>query len=254
VQETVSQYQEFNLTIDSVGLDARCHWLPEDVKKEIENRVMHLKDLNLLSEGVLDKVEESLAATPWVKEVSSVEKVFPDKIRFNIVLRRPVAWVEYKGRKYLVDSDCFRLPSAKEEIPEISHLPLIRGMSGRTSIPEVNFKWESTRLKRGVYVATCLLSEPVTFLTGSEKIRIIDLSDVRPGGRGVLLITDKNRSIEWGTTPLSGKVSMTTEEEKLAKLQVILEGEPSLDNRAYYYLWTKTLTVGPQKKTTGNRQ
>lgn len=249
MEKHVSKYPDFSLAVEQVELDARCPWLPEEARKQIESSVLSLKSLNLLSSDVLRDIANRLSNTPWVEEVTRVEKVFPKSIRFSLVLRRPVAWVSHPSGTYLVDMEGNRLAVTDREAPEIAHLPKIEGVSERTAPPPPGKQWRSRQVMEGIYVATRLqtakgLSEAL------ERIRSIDVREAGDRGRGVVLVTDDNKRLEWGKPPLPGEVSLISEDEKLANLRLILQGEFALENPSYYLLWTTPLTAGPKKPTT----
>jgi hypothetical protein len=254
IAKTVALYPEFNLTIERVELDAAaCEWLPEEAREVVEAIPLSISDMNLLSEETLSKVYLRLLANPWVKDVYSVEKVFPDRIRFSLALRRPVAWIRQGRRMYLVDAECVRLPVGRKNTPEISHIPVIEGLSNRTAVPLPGCAWRSRPVAEGVCVAGYLLSDLDLLMSETGRIRFLDVSGVRSDGRGVVLMTEDRQRIEWGRTRLSGKMRLVSDQEKLASLQLILEGKKSfIDNQTYYRLWTRPPTAGRLERTAGN--
>jgi hypothetical protein len=265
VEKHVSRYPEFSLAIGDVELDARCLWLPEEARKQIESSVLSLKSLNLLSADVLWDIEDRLSSTPWVREVSRVEKIFPRSISFSLVLRRPVAWISHGTAVYLADVDATRLPVSDRNTPEIAHLPVIEGVSDRTAPPAPGQQWRSRQVREGVYVAARLQAAK-ELPEALVRIRTIDVREAGGRGKGVVLVTDKEERLEWGKPPLPGNVSLISEEEKLANLRLVLQGEFSVEEGScypgnssydqgkplYYLLWTTPLTVGPRKTTTDN--
>ncbi len=250
VRRGVESYPEFNLAIESVELEAAsCAWLPEGAQKDIEAIPTELESFNLLSEGVMEKVERRFAANPWVRKVCSVEKVFPDKIEFSLVVRRPVAWVARGHRLYLTDSEGVSLPVVEKDRTKAGSLPVITGVSASTYLPGAGAKWRSRQILEGIAVAEYLLSDPASLVSYEDRIQSIDVSAAGPRGRGVTLITSKNKRIEWGRTKLSREVQLLSEEKKLESLQLVLKGESSLGDRSYYLLWT-TPTAGPVQKNS----
>jgi hypothetical protein len=243
----------FNLTIDKVELDARwCEWLPEEAKRRIEEIPVGLKNLNLLSEGVLEKVRDRLADNPWVKEIRYIEKVFPDRIRFSVVIRKPVAWVMHGAGLYLTDFEGVRLAVEDRDGSKIRDLPVIQGISRGVSLPPPGGKWNSRQVRQGIYVAGYLLMEPDLLAGDGRRVRYIDVAGTTRDKDIVVLITEDKQRFEWGRTELAGAVEPLSDQEKLANLQLILEGESSLTDRSYYLLWTKPPTAGPPEQTAEN--
>lgn len=257
IRRAVSRLPEFNLTIKRVELDvAKCEWLPPEARDEITSIPRAVPTFNLLSEGVLLRVRDQLGANMWVKEVCSVEKVFPDRMRFTLALRRPAAWVAIGGRWYLTDTEGVRLPVEEENFTP-GHLPQIVGLPhdgrGRSQVlvPLPGRRWRSTRVAEGVCVAVYLLLKLDSPAPVRAKVCSINVSGAGGRGRGVVLTTDDDRRIEWGRTELSGTVRIVSDRKKLAGLLKILRGEPSLENSSYYLLWTEPLTAGSRRPGTG---
>jgi hypothetical protein len=246
----VSGYPEFNLVIERVELDAAsCDWLPEDAKEAIEAIPGRLPNLNLLCAGVLEEVKKRLEESPWVKQVISVEKVFPDRIRFSLVLRRPVAWVSLGNGLYLADSEGVRLSVERRDHLKVRNLPVIENLPQGVSLPGHGAKWRSAQVLQGISAACCLIGAPEVLAGGAGRVRAIDVSGAGRGGKGVVLVTEDGRRIEWGEAASSGKIQLLSDAEKLENLRLILRAESSLDNRSYYRLWTRPPTAGPPGQT-----
>lgn len=255
VEKHVSTSPEFSLIINKVGLDQGCLWLPEEAREQIESSVLSLKSLNLLSANVLRDIEDRLSGTPWVKEVTRVEKVFPGNIEFSLMLRRPVAWVSHRSGTYLVDMDAFTLPIKDKNAPEIVQLPLIVGLPARVNIPPPGGRWNSRRLREGIYVAAYLQATKKDLSEQLTKIQHIDVREAKEKGVGVVLVTNENENLYWGELSQQGKIPLISDEEKLANLRLILQGrENILKDREYYLLWTTPLTAGPKRKAADNQK
>jgi len=253
IRRRVTGLPEFNLRIEKAELDASsCEWLPEESRKEIEQIPLQLSNLNLLSGDVLARVYHRLKSNVWVDEVKSVEKVFPDRIKFLLSIRRPVAWISLNNRDYLTDSEGVRLPFQTRDNISVRHLPVIKGLPSGTRVPAPGETWGSMKLENGLCVAQYLLSEPELLMKETGSIESIDVSDARSGGRGVVLVTDTKQRVEWGRTSISGNLQLVSDSEKLANLRLILYGECSLDDRSYFLLWTPKPTAGPPEQSARN--
>jgi hypothetical protein len=103
-------------------------------------------------------------------------------------------------------------------------------------------------VQAGIHVAACLQASTDSQSEILAGVRRIDVRDARSKGRGVVLVTDDNRRLEWGKTPLPGEIALISEEQKLANLRLVLRGEAATKNRSYYLLWTTPLTAGPKMK------
>ncbi len=252
MEKHVSTSPEFSLAINEVELDAGCLWLPEEARKKIESNVLNLKNLNLLSTNVLRDIEDRLSSTPWVKEVTRVEKVFPENIKFSLVLRRPIAWVSHRNGRYLVDMDAFTLPVKDENATEIAQLPVIEGVPAKVKTPPPGGRWNSRQVREGIYVAAYLQASRDKLSDLLCKIRHIDVREAKEKGMGVMLVTDENDKLYWGELSRQGKIPLISDEEKIANLRLVLQG--ALKDREYYLLWTTPLTAGPKRKAADNQK
>ena len=174
----------------------------EDAIYEFNRLSGYFAGKSLLEPGLLDKVRQVYSSSPWVEEVCSLRRVYPNKISIEFVPRYAAVQVRHDGYYWLVARDGVLLPAdgVKKAYPG---LPIIKGDIEKR--PENGHIWHSD----GVSGALKAFAE----LNDSDIADELQVSGIeikapgfidrlkRPGkSRPRLLIkTDKNITIMWGT-------------------------------------------------------
>lgn len=110
--------------LDRVGFGQRPGWLDRDlllaVMRDLEPRLQG--QMSIMDDAAATALQRSLAASPWVERVV-LQRVFPDRLRTELQLRRPVLAVcTQRGAapEVLVDRQGVCLPAVAVE-----HLPYV---------------------------------------------------------------------------------------------------------------------------------
>jgi hypothetical protein len=163
-------------------------------------------------------VVASYRALPWVREVRAVEAFFPARVRFDLVVRRPVAGLEHDETTFLLDEEGWLLPRRCYEPhdPAALGLPLIvKARLGRKRLRE-GTRLEDVPVRHGVAVALGLQA-PAFDPLRKAPIRI-DVSNVNfevALHRPEVVVTAGSTVLEWGRSeasegeniPLSEKIA-----------------------------------------------
>ena len=108
------------VALDRVGFVALPDWLERPMLLEVsEACAPWLSDeIGILDEASGKKLRDGLLTVPWVRDVR-VERVFPDKFRLHLSLRRPVLEVRTAADEPLcvVDADGIVLPHVEVALP-----------------------------------------------------------------------------------------------------------------------------------------
>ena len=91
--------------LDRVGFTARPDWLDGEMLVSVAESVSPwLSDeVGLLDEETSRRMRDGLMTTPWVHDVR-IERVFPDRFRLHLSLRRPIVAVLTGARGVFVGS------------------------------------------------------------------------------------------------------------------------------------------------------
>ena len=163
----------------------------------------------------LDGARARLSVIPEVEKVE-VTRQLPNRVSIDVTERKPWAWVApvhdnsasrdelvSSGKAYLIDGNGVIMPS-KKQLPQNSHLPIIRGYTGPTTLGQKADGEE-------IWSALDLLHAHQDSLVASRyQIEEIDLSK-----HFALVVTDQN-----GSQTMLGLDDMN---KQLKKMESILE-------------------------------
>ncbi len=217
-------------------------WATEEFAREINN-IHGLKNrYNIFEKGLTKKIVDAYESSPLISKVNYVERELPGSLKMKFVLRRPVAIVKRKHKKYLIDKDCVRLPKRFYKYPEEGDNPVY--IIGRKSvkIPGYGEKWEDRSIEDGINLLNYLRHNKVDKLL---KIVSIDVSKLegrcKDGKIAVELWTKDGAKIKWGFSASSGQVNELSNYDKLQNLLSVAKEEgPALENLEYVDVRWKT--------------
>ena len=123
-------------------------WLedrPEDVQQIRRLAQRALENRHFLARDLPARLADAYRASPWVKDVKSIRREFPDQIIVELEIRRPFAAVrigqpdaavraDHAARYFIVDRDGIRLPLPSTNKPP-AQLPLITITAPRLAAP-----------------------------------------------------------------------------------------------------------------------
>lgn len=214
-------------------------WCSEPYFSETIRASMQMSgQVSLFDEGLVNQLLNKYQKNGWVAKVKSIEKQFPNKMKIQLELRRPVAVVEIKKLSnrsfyYLVDKNGVRLPSEYYTIPPIPvTLPVIVGV--RSSPPLAGEKWLDKGLSDALDVAGVLKKYQVY---PKLDVAIIDITNiagkVNKKSSEIVIVTKNNVQIEWGRPIKTDKLFEISAEEKIKNLYRVLEISPQLQGIKY---------------------
>ncbi len=191
----------------------------------------------MLDEETTTWIGRAFQENPWVKEVLSVERVYPDQIRVRFDYRVPVAAVKTSRGWIVVDEDRVRLPGIWEKRPPCV---LETDIVGLHRAPEAGMVWDDPALDAGMELARFAANEPVL---ASVQVAAIDVSNF--DGRidalrsEMALSTKSGCVIYWGRPPSTDKYGELTQDEKVQNLRLVLKDFPRLKNLVYVKVYYK---------------
>lgn len=216
---------EFMVHPDRFQLDTPA-WATDELSKDVCGAKGLDRAYSIFERGMTHKIARAFESSPWVRQVQSIKREFPNKIQMQLALRRPVAVIRVDGKQYLADDQAVRLPREYYHWPHSAiPMPMIFRDKLR-EIPEPGDPWRDRGVRAGVMLAQFLSKNQVL-----EKLRItaIEASGVcrrRLGGDSCLcLLTEDHTRILWGCSTLCESPGELSDEEKLANLMSVAEKE-----------------------------
>lgn len=184
---------------------------------------------SIFDPGLVERVGRSFEECAWIRRVTAVERVFPDRLRVRFEYRVPHAAVRRPNGFVIVDAEGVRLPGVYGEPPRSCARSVeISGVASPP--PEPGRPWEDPALKAAMALADLVESNS---LLARLRIREVDVSnfDGKTDARRseVAFVTASGCTIAWGRAPGAGKFGEPSSEEKLENLREVLAVYPNLD-------------------------
>ncbi len=179
---------------------------------------------SLLDPLLLCDLKRQYMTSPWVSEVCSLKRVFPDKVYVEFIPREPFVQVLDGGYYWLVDNEGVLLPVAGNRVSR-KGLPVIRGDINNR--PRNGMFWNDSGVLGGVRALNNLRSSAMASTMPVREILIerpgfIDRLSTPGKSRPRLKMSTANGySILWGTVSQDFPGELT-DSEKIALLRQLV--------------------------------
>ena len=226
--------KDFQLSPSSLEFVSKPEWLKGSLEQQLKNFGWTGEKISLLDADAARKVAAALSANPMVKEVQSVERAFPDRIRATVELREPAALVLRGGRYYLVDAEGTRLPGDFAGPSDVD-MDLLMIVYVHTSPPPAGKAWNDPAVVEAARLAGFL--KGYEDLVQRARISAIDSSNI--GGRRsqreseIVLITSDHTRVFWGRPVYSRNVTELAADDKIANLKRVIDESGGLSDKEY---------------------
>jgi hypothetical protein len=177
---------------------------------------------------LVEHVGRTFEECPWVRKVTAVERVFPDRLLIRFEYRKAHAAIRRENGYVLVDRDGVRLPGVYTTPPSCQRAVQITGVPSLP--PEPGKVWEDASLRAAVAMADFVPDNSILRRLG---IREVDVSNF--GGRQdprrseVSLVASNGCVVAWGRASQTSKFGDLSTEEKLENLREVLAVYPDLN-------------------------
>ena len=216
-------------------------WATDEFAHEINN-IHGLKDkYNIFEKDLTKKIVNVYESSPLISKIHYVQRELPNRLKMKFELRRPVAIVKRKRKKYLVDKDCVRLPKKFYNYP-VEGDPIYIISKKSVKVPKYGEKWKDRSIEDGISLLNYLRHNRVDKLLKIVSIDVSKIGDRNKDGKiGVELWTKDGAKIKWGFSASSGQVNELSNYEKLQNLlSVAMEAGAELENVEYVDVRWKT--------------
>ena len=192
----------------------RPPWMSDDTVAELLRALRPAGPSSAFDAEVLRQRVAILQASPWVRKVNAVRRVYRDgpgdTIEVDCEFRAPLALVKWQDYYWLVDADGYKLPEqyTAEQAPEMlldaqrrTQMRIIEGV--RQPPVESGQKWPGEDLAAALELARLLHGHRF-----ADEIIKIDVSNVAgrvdPREAQIVLVTRHGSEIRWGR-PVNAK-------------------------------------------------
>jgi hypothetical protein len=239
VYETYSNDERFKINLEFLEVTANPDWL---IGTELEPAVRDSVKLDGNS-GIFDKTTVSricryYQSNPWVAEIHTIQKRFPNEIIVKLEIRKPVVAIELKRTQncsyyYLVDNQSVRLPGEYKVVPTLSMtLPVVVGVT--TAPPPAGIKWTDQGLNDAIALAVTLDEHQVYSRLDVAQIDVANSGGRRNPKESEITIWTKDRvAVQWGRSPGTDKFGEISVAEKIKNLNYVLDIAPQLKGIKY---------------------
>ena len=81
-------------------------WMTEEAHQDLRSLLQEIEPISIFASDFSEKLSASLlAASPWIGDVRHVERVFPNRVRVELELRRPVVSIDRGPNRFLLDRE-----------------------------------------------------------------------------------------------------------------------------------------------------
>jgi len=226
--------RDFQVSPASLEFISKPDWLKGPLERQLKNFGWSGEKISLLDTQAARKVAAALKANPMVKEVKSVERDFPDRVRAEVELREPVALVMRNNRYYIVDAEGTRLPG-EFAVRTAVGMDLLLIPYVYTTPPPAGKIWDDPAVVEAARLADFLKNHLET--VKRARITAIDSSNI--GGRRsereseIVLLTADHTKILWGRSVHTHNVTELPAEDKIANLKEVLDRTGGLADKEY---------------------
>ncbi|MHC4307553.1 MAG: cell division protein FtsQ/DivIB [Planctomycetota bacterium] len=217
-------------------------WATDEFIHEINNIHGLKRKYNIFEKDLTKKIVDAYESSPLISKVNYVERELPNKLKMKFELRRPVAIVKRKLKKYLVDKKCVRIPEKFYKYPEEGDDPIYIVSRRSVKVPEYGEKWNDRSIEDGMNLLNYLKHNEIHKLLKIASIDVSKIGGSRKDGKiDVELWTKNGAKIKWGCSASSGQVNEPSNYEKLQNLLSVAKEEGAdLTNMEYVDVTWKT--------------
>jgi hypothetical protein len=249
----IARQPEFQVSLEAFSLNDAPEWVKAGpMSTELRETLRegwtgdprddrnHTMEASIFASDTAAAIARALRRSPWLVEVTRVERRLPNSMHIEADFRQPAGVVFYEQQTYMVDTDGYWLPDRLFARPRGwagPRMPVIE-RSGLTEPPPYGYRWDGPRIAIGARLTDYLRQQG---LLDQLHVRVIDVAGVAARGReiGVILRTAEGAIVEWGRTDDYGDVPglekdpfQVPDAEKLAMLRNTLNDHPGLEGIA----------------------
>ncbi|MGR3220552.1 MAG: cell division protein FtsQ/DivIB [Candidatus Anammoxibacter sp.] len=233
--------EEFKITTRNVSLTLPG-WISEQGKEKVYDLVLSQREQNQFSRNLTDNIASAYKQNPLYKRVVSVKREFPNKIKVALELRKPVAVIKSKRKRFLVDGSGVRLPAKYYNWPNSNEYSVNIVVNKLKDIPSNGKAWKDKRVLAGVDLVNFLRKN------NADKLLAIESIDVSNVGKrfftkksDIILLTRSGTRIKWGCSTLCRELNELSDAEKLRNLYSVarIAGKDFLNMEYVDVRWTK---------------
>ena len=200
-----------------IHLAQRPSWISDDIENDIFDVPCLSRSFSIFEPGVTARIAAAIERSPWVRNVRAVRKQFPNRLDIEMELRKPVAYVDYRGTFHAVDRTGVRVPGSFRKLDDTPwRLPCI--LVADREPPDLGAQWDSDLVRCAVDVADALVVARDELPVQVAAIDVRSRWDRGKPQRNVTLYTLNGPRIFWGSPPDLRQHGEPTTDERVDNL------------------------------------
>lgn len=218
-------------------------WMPNEVVANVREHLRNVRPRSIFAEDFEDDLRADLrAASWWIEDVHRVERLFPNRVRVDMVMRKPVATIDRLETCFFVDAEGRVLYSEPRSKPTafVSFAPRlqIRGAEEAETL-QLGAIALDPQIIAGARVAAEVLEVCSSDRRILPRVQLLAIDVAHPTtGLGAIpgvvhLVTDRDVLIRWGRarTDPSGSTEQPVERKvkALERVEARFPGLSGLD-------------------------
>ncbi|MBI3856386.1 MAG: hypothetical protein HY293_11925, partial [Planctomycetes bacterium] len=125
---------------------------------------------SIFDPGFVEQVGRKFESSPWIRKVTAIERVFPDRLLIKFEYRRAHAAVRRENGYVLVDRDGVRLPGVYVAPPTCERPVQITGVASLP--PEPGKVWNDDSLRAAVAMADFIPESALLLRLGVREVDV----------------------------------------------------------------------------------
>lgn len=239
------QDERFRIDGETLALAGSIKECPESVT-ELEHLARMVNGRSLLEPRLLSDIEDAYGGSMWVRRITGMRRLFPNRVEVEFILRTPMAQVRHGNRYWLVDSEAVLLPAAASREP-FQGLPVVDAATAGiiADPPKPGHAWSDPGVTGALGIMRAFWASPLA--------QVLPVSRVSVNG-GVFKDKEKREQkrrprfevetasgsiVRWGTFNEGDMDGELTSGEKLWQLQELVRREEALRPGVCFDIRTK---------------
>lgn len=233
-REKALTLSDFQVSPANLEFLSKPDWVTGPIERQLKACCPADKKISLFDGQAAKTIAGWLTANPMIKDVKSVSREFPNRVRAKVDLREPAAFVLRGGKYYIVDTEGVRLPGVYASKAQ-AKLDLLLIAYVRSSPPPAGKLWNDAAVIQAAKLAAFL--KGYKDLVAAAKITAIDSSNI--GGRRtprepeIVLITRDQTKIYWGRGVDCNNVTELSPQRKIENLKKVMAQARGLVDKEY---------------------
>ena len=211
----------------TVAGDRTRTWMPESVRREIEQTVLSRVSPDVFDRDSLEQARTALEATGWFERVDAVRRQEGNRIEVHGEWRTPLAVVRQDGRDVVVGAGGALLPLSYAPGGAGPGLKVIEGVTNRPPLradgsPAFGEPWPGGEVQAGLALLDAV-RRAFSATRVWPQVTGVDAALFARDGR-LALVTDQGARVVWGAPPGIIAPGEQSTDQKIARLVHLANG------------------------------